>query len=100
MTKALVTYFADPDAEKRNQVNLIPGWVEPSDMRELKCLAHKMGIEIVMYPDTSDVLDAPHTGKHEFYPKGGTTVEQVRSSGGSIGTLGWDFRLPRRRWRR
>ncbi len=88
MTKALVTYFADPAAEKSNQVNLIPGWVEPSDMRELKCLAHKMGIETVMYPDTSDVLDAPHTGKHEFYPKGGTTVEQVRSSGGSIGTLG------------
>ena len=87
MTKAFVTYFADPNAEKRKQVNLIPGWVEPSDMRELKCLAHKMGIEIVMYPDTSDVLDAPQTGKHEFYPKGGTTVEQIRSSGGSIGTL-------------
>lgn len=88
MTKALVTHFADPEAEKKNQVNLIPGWVEPSDMRELKCLAHKMGVEVVMYPDTSDVLDVPHTGKHEFYPKGGTTVEQVRSSGGSVGTLG------------
>jgi nitrogenase molybdenum-iron protein beta chain len=88
MTKALVTYFADPAAEKSNKINLIPGWVEPSDMRELKCLAHKMGIETVMYPDTSDVLDAPQTGKHEFYPKGGTTVEQIRSSGGSLGTLG------------
>lgn len=89
MTKALVTYFADPKAEKSNQVNLIPGWVEPSDMRELKCLAHKMGIEVVMYPDTSDVLDAPQTGKHEFYPKGGTTVEQIRNSGGSLATLGF-----------
>jgi nitrogenase molybdenum-iron protein beta chain len=88
MTKAMVTAFADPEAEKRNQVNVIPGWVEPSDMRELKCLAHKMGVDVVMYPDTSDVLDLPHTGKHEFYPKGGTTVEQVRSSGGSLGTLG------------
>jgi nitrogenase molybdenum-iron protein beta chain len=88
MTKALVTYFADPKAEKSKQVNIIPGWVEPSDMRELKCLAHKMGIEIVMYPDTSDVLDAPQTGKHEFYPKGGTTVEQIRTSGGSVATLG------------
>jgi nitrogenase molybdenum-iron protein beta chain len=57
-------------------------------MRELKCLAHKMGIEVVMYPDTSDVLDAPQTGKHEFYPKGGTTVERIRSSGGSLATLG------------
>jgi nitrogenase molybdenum-iron protein beta chain len=88
MTKAFVTYFADPNAEKSKKVNLIPGWVEPSDMRELKEIAQKMGIEVVMYPDTSDVLDAPQTGKHEFYPKGGTTVDQVRSSGGSIGTLG------------
>jgi nitrogenase molybdenum-iron protein beta chain len=88
MTKAFVTYFADPNAEKSKQINVIPGWVEPSDMRELKCLAHKMGIDIVMYPDTSDVLDAPQTGKHEFYPKGGTTVEQIRSSGGSAATLG------------
>jgi nitrogenase molybdenum-iron protein beta chain len=88
MTKALVTYFADPNAEKSNKVTVIPGWVEPSDMRELKCLAHKMGVEVVLYPDTSDVLDAPHTGKHEFYPKGGTTVEQIKSSGGSVGALG------------
>jgi nitrogenase molybdenum-iron protein beta chain len=88
MTKALVTYFADPSAEKSGKINLIPGWVEPSDMRELKCLAHKLGIEIVMYPDTSDVLDAPQTGKHQFYPKGGATVEQVKNSGGSIATVG------------
>jgi nitrogenase molybdenum-iron protein beta chain len=88
MSKAFVTYFADPNAEKSKRINVIPGWVEPSDMRELKCLAHKMGIDIVMYPDTSDVLDAPQTGKHEFYPKGGTTVEQIRSSGGSAATLG------------
>jgi nitrogenase molybdenum-iron protein beta chain len=88
MTKALVTYFADPSAEKSGKINLIPGWVEPSDMRELKCLAHKLGIEIVMYPNTSDVLDAPQTGKHQFYPKGGATVEQVKNSGGSIATVG------------
>jgi nitrogenase molybdenum-iron protein beta chain len=88
MTKALVTYLADPNAEKNGKITLIPGWVEPSDMRELKCLAHKMGIEVVMYPDTSDVLDAPQTGKHEFYPKGGTTVESIKASGGSKGCLG------------
>jgi nitrogenase molybdenum-iron protein beta chain len=88
MTKAMVTYFADPNAEKSNKVTLFPGWVEPSDMRELKSLAGELGIEIVMYPDTSDVLDTPQTGKHEFYPKGGTTVEQIKASGGSFAALG------------
>ena len=88
MTKAMVTYFADPNAEKSNQVTLFPGWVEPSDMRELKSLAKDLGIDMVMYPDTSDVLDAPQTGKHEFYPKGGTTVEQIKASGGSMAAIG------------
>ena len=86
---------------RATQVKLIPGWVEPSDMRELKCLAHKMGVEIVMYPDTSDVLDAPHTGKHEFYPKGGTTVEQITGLGRQHRMhSGWASRPPRRRSKR
>jgi nitrogenase molybdenum-iron protein beta chain len=87
MAKALVTYFAESKGEQKKQVNIMPGWVEPADMRELKCLAHKMGIKVVMYPDTSDVLDTPQTGKHEFYPKGGATVDAIKSSGDSIGTI-------------
>ncbi len=81
-------YFADPDAEKNKTVNVIPGWVEPSDMREIKPLAATMGVEIIMFPDTSDVLDAPQTGKHVFYPKGGVTIEEIAASGGSQATLG------------
>jgi nitrogenase molybdenum-iron protein beta chain len=56
-------------------------------MREIKSLAQRMGVELVMFPDTSDVLDLPLTGVHEFYPKGGTTVEKIRLSGDSIGTI-------------
>ena len=59
----------------------MPGWVEPADMREIKRLASAMGVDTIMFPDTSDVLDAPQTGKHEFYPKGGATVEQLRPTG-------------------
>jgi nitrogenase molybdenum-iron protein beta chain len=87
MTKALVDYFAETTNVNKNRVNVLPGWVEPSDMREIKSIAAHMGIEIAMFPDTSDVLDLPQTGKHEFYPKGGATVEKIRSSGDSIGTI-------------
>ncbi len=44
MAKAFVTYFADPSAEKTKTVNIIPGRVEPSDIRELKALVPPMGI--------------------------------------------------------
>ncbi len=88
MAKSIAEYFAESTNEEKKQLNIIPGWVEPSDMRELKCIAHRMGIETVMVPDTSNVMDAPQTGKHRFYPKGGTKIEQLRSAGDSMGTLG------------
>jgi nitrogenase molybdenum-iron protein beta chain len=87
MVKALVDYFAETTNNNTKRVNVIPGWVEPSDMREIKTLARRMGVELVMFPDTSDVLDLPLTGVHEFYPKGGATVENIRSAGDSIGTI-------------
>jgi nitrogenase molybdenum-iron protein beta chain len=87
MTKSLVDYFVDSTDSERQQINVLPGWIEPADMRDLKCLAHRMGVKVIMFPDTSDVLDAPQTGKHQFFPKGGATIEQIRSAGDSIATL-------------
>ena len=87
MTKSMVKYFSESTGEEINQVNVIPGWVEPSDMREIKRIAKDMGVKIVLFPDTSDVLDAPQTGKHVFYPKGGVTVPELKSAGDSKFTL-------------
>ena len=36
MCKAMVHYFAEPTPEEEKQVNILPGWVEPGDMREIK----------------------------------------------------------------
>ncbi len=59
MTVAMVKYLAEKTGEPKDQVNLVPGFVDPSDMRELKRLAAEMGVKVVMFPDTSDVLDLP-----------------------------------------
>ncbi|MBM3161765.1 MAG: nitrogenase molybdenum-iron protein subunit beta [Chlorobi bacterium] len=83
MVTGIAEQFAESSGEKKNQVNIIAGWMEPSDMREIKRLSAELGVKIVLFPDTSDVLDAPQTGKHEFYPKGGTTVEELKSTGDS-----------------
>lgn len=87
MCKNMVTYFSESTGTRTDRINIIPGWVEPADMRELKCLAHKMGIEAIVFPDTSDVLDAPQTGRHQFYPKGGVTLDQLRATGDSKATV-------------
>ena len=88
MLEGIVKYFAMSTEEVKRQINLLAGWVEPADMRELKRIMKVMGVKNVLLPDTSEVLDAPMTGKHEFYPKGGTTVPELVSMGDSMHTLG------------
>lgn len=87
MVKAMVDYLSESTGQTNKTINLIPGWVEPADMRELKRYAGLLGIETILFPDTSDVLDAPQTGKHVFYPKGGVTLKDMRKTGDSAGTL-------------
>ena len=87
MVAGMATQFGESTGVKKNQFNIIAGWMEPSDMREIKRMAKVMGVNIVLFPDTSDVLDAPQTGKHVFYPKGGTTVDELKSSGDSLASL-------------
>jgi len=83
MVVGMAQQFAESTGETKDQINIVAGWMEPSDMREIKSIAGKMDVNIVLFPDTSDVLDAPQTGKHVFYPKGGVTLDQLKSTGDS-----------------
>ena len=87
MVRAMVDYFSEKADATTTAINLIPGWVEPADMREIKRLGGLLGVPMIVFPDTSDVLDAPQTAKHVFYPKGGTTVDALRLTGTSRATL-------------
>jgi nitrogenase molybdenum-iron protein beta chain len=87
MVSGFINYFPQNMGHKHNKINIITGWVEPSDMREIKKIAAEMGVKIILLPDTSDVLDAPMTGKHEFYPRGGTPITDIVSMGDSRYTL-------------
>ncbi|MDF1546674.1 MAG: nitrogenase molybdenum-iron protein subunit beta [Bacteroidales bacterium] len=88
MVKGFIRSFAINTGKKTKKINVLSGWVEPSDMREMKRLSELMKVEIILLPDTSDVLDAPMTGKHEMYPKGGTKLEDIVEMGNAKATLG------------
>ncbi|MEA4878971.1 MULTISPECIES: nitrogenase molybdenum-iron protein subunit beta [Dehalococcoides] len=84
MVKSMVQYLSEPaEGMPERRANIIPGWVEPADMREIKRLVGAMGINYIMFPDTSGVLDTPLTGHSELFPAGGTTIKQLRDTGRS-----------------
>jgi len=87
MAKAMVDYFAEKNGHKSKAINLIPGFVEPADMAEIKRMATVMGVESIMFPDTSNVLNGPLTGKFKMYPEGGVTVDQLKLTGAGAGTI-------------
>ena len=87
MVKGMVSYLSSSNGFINDKVNVIPGFVNPGDMREIKRIMELMGIEYIMFPDTSGVLDAPMTGKFEMYPKGGTKIDDIIDAGNSILTL-------------
>ncbi|MDJ0883968.1 MAG: nitrogenase molybdenum-iron protein subunit beta [Desulfobacterales bacterium] len=86
-TKAMVDYFAESNGHREKTVNLIPGYVEPADMAEIRRLAEVMGVATIMFPDTAKVLNGPLTGKYKMFPEGGVTIADLKKSGCSTGTI-------------
>ena len=86
MVKAMAD-LAEPTGKKNGKVNVIPGWVEPSDMEEIKRLAKMVGANITLFPDTSGVLNGPLSGEYHMFPQGGVTVAELKGCGDAIGTL-------------
>jgi nitrogenase molybdenum-iron protein beta chain len=87
MVTGMVRYLAESSGVPAKQLNLIPGYIDPSEMRELKRIVAEMGVSTVMFPDTSGVLDLPQDGQYRMFPSGGATVEQIKTTADSSGTI-------------
>ncbi len=86
MVKAM-TEFSESTGKKNGRVNIIPGWVEPCDMEEIKRMSGLLGVDAIVFPDTSGVLNAPLTGEYKMFPDGGTTMADLKATGDAVGTL-------------
>ncbi|MDO9631448.1 MAG: nitrogenase component 1, partial [Humidesulfovibrio sp.] len=82
-----MTEISENTGKKNGKVNVIPGWVEPSDMEEIKRVAALMAVPITLFPDTSGVLNGPLSGEYKMFPEGGVTMKELREAGDAIGTL-------------
>lgn len=81
MVSGFIKYLAQKSGVPNGKLSILPGFVNPGDMREMKRILTLMGAEFIMLPDTSGVLDAPMTGSYEMYPSGGTKIPDIVSIG-------------------
>ncbi|PRR84618.1 nitrogenase component 1 [Clostridium vincentii] len=87
MVTGFIKYLAESTGKPNGKMCVIPGFVNPGDMREMKRLLKLMSVDFTMLPDTTGVVDAPMTGKYEMFPKGGTLIEDIKALGDAQKTL-------------
>jgi nitrogenase molybdenum-iron protein beta chain len=87
MVASIIKYLAEKTGKTNDRLNIIPGYVDPSDMKEIKRLLGMLNVSSIILPDTSGVLDTGLDGNYAMYPKGGTTVDNIKSMGDSFATL-------------
>ncbi|CDM70238.1 Nitrogenase molybdenum-iron protein beta chain [Clostridium bornimense] len=88
MVAGFIRDLSEKTATSTGKLCVIPGFVNPGDMREMKRIMNIMKVPFTMLPDTSGVLDAPMTGKYELFPKGGTLVKDIIELGDAEFAIG------------
>lgn len=86
MVESFVTEFAEK-GKPNGKLNIIPGFVDPGDIREIKRILSIMNIPNIVFPDTTNVFDSPLTGETHDFPKGGTPIGDIEDSANSFGTI-------------
>ncbi len=81
MATGFVKHLAKSSGTPNGKTMIVPGFVNPGDMREMKHYLDLFGIDYTMLPDTTGVMDAPMTGTYELYPAGGTPLKEIAELG-------------------
>ncbi|NTW97538.1 MAG: nitrogenase, partial [Oscillochloris sp.] len=63
--------------ETNGKINIIPGWVNPGDIRELKHIVREMGLHGLWLTDYSETLDGGYYEPRPHFARGGTTIEDL-----------------------
>lgn len=80
-----VKRFAEK-TEPNNKINLITGWVNPGDVKELKSLLAEMEVDATVLFEIEE-FDSPIMPEGEAFSHGGTTIEDLKDTGNASGTI-------------
>ncbi|MCO7124871.1 Fe-only nitrogenase subunit beta [Sporolactobacillus shoreicorticis] len=83
--ESFVRAFAKKD-KPNGKINLITGWVNPGDVRELKHILKEMDIDATVLFEI-EKFDAPLMPKEQAQPHGETTIDDLTGTANAIGTI-------------
>ena len=83
---ALVKKYAT-SIKSSETVNIFPGFLSTEDIRMIKEIFGEFGMDYIIVPDYSDILDYEHTGEYERIPEGGTKLSELKKCGSSIASI-------------
>lgn len=87
-TRAILACTAKAKSDTvANQVNLLPGFVSPADLRYFKEILVGFGLDGILVPDYSETLDGPSWDDYHRLSEGGTPIQRLFSSANSVATL-------------
>lgn len=78
--KSMVEYYGErvTDKEKGNHINIVVSNATCEDIRVIKEMVDRFEIEAIIFPDISEVLDAPYTPNYDKLSKEGTSREDIK----------------------
>jgi len=80
MVEAFLSQLTRPCDIKRNKAFIIPGFINPGDVKEIKRIVSLFQGEVCVFPDISDVFDVATPVKVNQYAAGGTPVREIISA--------------------
>ncbi|MCK5306949.1 MAG: nitrogenase [Candidatus Omnitrophica bacterium] len=73
--------------DRLRQIGIFPGLVSPADIRYLKEVMSDFGLDSVILPDYSETLDGGMWTEYQKIQRGGTSLREIASLGGSLGII-------------
>ncbi len=75
------------DTSPNNMINVVVGPMSPADVRWLRRLLDRSGLEYILLPDISDNLDSGHHEHYSRLPTKGTSIHDICKMSGARATI-------------
>jgi len=87
---SMIQTITEESDNENGKINIIPGLLNPGDVKELKHILDMFSIGHTMLTDVSDAFDGPLRPSKQttpFFPKGGVTVDEIKEASAATATV-------------